>query len=1068
MLETAPVSAEEALQSLKKFQRRTVDYVMRRLYEDADNTKRFLVADEVGLGKTMVARGVIARTIERLWTTVKRIDVLYICSNQAIASQNINRLNVLGKHVLGKQTLALPTRMTLLPLQLIGSDGLGGNKVNFISLTPGTTFNLRSSTGVVQERALLFHLLQDLLELQQGFRNLLQVGVGTANWNWAIGEIRSDQLDKKLVANFRSEWIDSDLINELNELCYLFQDWSDHYPDQMTTRRNYIVGKLRGLLARACVKALEPDLIILDEFQRFTELLHGDHGAAILARDLFDYTDGEGNRARTLLLSATPYRMLTLSSDGGNEGSHYEDFLETLGFLFGSIRAEEVAEDLRQEIARFRRAMLSFPEAREEACAHRASIERQLRSVVARTERVSSTVDRDAMVDEPPLAVSVDAADLRSAASVATVARIVGAPEIVEYWKSAPYLLNFMRDYALKRALKAEAEKQPSAALLDAIKSTRPSCLNRRWIREYRPLVPTNGRMRTLMKDIFEDNLDQHLWVPPSLPYYGAGNSKAARPSKALVFSSWSMVPDAIAATLSYEAERRMGVKQAGMGYFDRQRPRPLQFRRSQGRLAGLRVLLLIYPSPLIARVADPLDIVAAHDEPLSYSEMRAALAKLLQPYLRELQAAGDASAEVETWEWAGPAVLDALANSSSGHWLERDDAFMASGDEDAWPDHVEALREAVREKRVAGAVPDEALELLVEVALGSPAICALRALHRISPELAWDDPDLLKATTLIAWGFRTLYNHHDTVALLRRGSGDRYWHSVVTQAARHNLQAVLDEYVHCLVESEGLADAEPSFRANALSEVIPRALSLHPSQIEVDDPQVRYGRLEIKKFTMRGRFAMRLADYRDEEGSAARLSGVREAFNSPFRPFVLATTSIGPEGLDFHPYCHRLYHWNLPNNPVDLEQREGRVHRYKGHAIRLNVAHEHAAALRGCGEAPADPWAAMFSAANSASGATTGLIPYWIYDGPVKVERRVPLLPYSREVTRLKWLKKSVAVYRLAFGQPRQDDLLAYLRDLDRELSAEDLEALQIRLEPPVAPGEDRLPGEVPAASDG
>jgi len=1051
MPETAPFSAEEALQSLKKFQRRTVDYVMRRLYEDADNTKRFLVADEVGLGKTMVARGVIARTIERLWTTVERIDVLYICSNQAIASQNINRLNVLGK-----RAFALPTRMTLLPLQLIGSHGLGSNRVNFISLTPGTTFNLRSSTGVVRERALLFHLLQDLVGPRQGLRNLLQVGVGTANWNWAIAEIPSDQLDKKLVADFRSRCINSDLINNLNELCNLFQDWRDHYSDRLTTRRNEIVGKLRSLLAHACVDVLEPDLIILDEFQRFTELLHGDHDAAILARELFDYTDSEGNRARTLLLSATPYRMLTLSSDGDSDGSHYEEFLETLGFLFGSIRAEEVAEDLRQEIARFRRMMLSFPEAREEACAHRASIERQLRSVVARTERVSSSVDRDAMVAEPSLAVSVDAADLRSAAAVAAVARIVGAPEIVEYWKSAPYLLNFMRDYALKRELKAEAEKQPSTALLDAIKTARPSCLNRRRIREYRPLVPTNGRMRSLMQDIFDDNLDRHLWVPPSLPYYGARNSEAARPSKALVFSSWSMVPDAIAAILSFEAERRMGVKQAGMGYFDRQRPRPLQFRRGQGRLAGLRALLLIYPSPLLARKADPLDIVAAHAEPLSYNEMRTALAKRLQPCLHQMQAAASPAPELETWEWAGPAVLDALANNRAGPWVEGNVGFISAGDEDAWrshedawPSHVEALRTAVREKRVDGAVPEEALDLLVDVALGSPAICALRALHRISPELGWDHPDLLTAATRIAWGFRTLYNHHDTVALLRRGSGDRYWHSVITQAARDNLQSVLDEYVHCLVESEGLTDSEPSIRVTELSKVIGRALSLHPSQIEVDDPHVRYGRLEIKKFTMRGRFAMRLADHRDEEGSAARLSGVREAFNSPFRPFVLATTSIGQEGLDFHPYCHRLYHWNLPSNPVDLEQREGRVHRYKGHAIRLNVAHEHAAAVRGCGETPADPWAAMFSAAKSASGVTSGLIPYWIYDGPIKVERRVPLLPYSREVTRLKWLKKSVAVYRLAFGQPRQDDLLTYLRDLDRELSSEDLEALQIRLEP-------------------
>ena len=125
-------------------------------------------------------------------------------------------------------------------------------------------------------------------------------------------------------------------------------------------------------------------------------------------------------------------------------------------------------------------------------------------------------------------------------------------------------------------------------------------------------------------------------------------------------------------------------------------------------------------------------------------------------------------------------------------------------------------------------------------------------------------------------------------------------------------------------------------------------------------------------------------------------------------------------------------------------------MHRYKGHAIRLNVAANHTAAVRGCGEAPADPWAAMFVAARAASPIDNDLVPYWICDGPVKVERRVPLLPYSREIARLKWLKKSVAVYRLAFGQPRQDDLLAYLRGLDKTLSTDEMKALQIRLEPP------------------
>lgn len=76
-------------------------------------------------------------------------------------------------------------------------------------------------------------------------------------------------------------------------------------------------------------------------------------------------------------------------------------------------------------------------------------------------------------------------------------------------------------------------------------------------------------------------------------------------------------------------------------------------------------------------------------------------------------------------------------------------------------------------------------------------------------------------------------------------------------------------------------------------------------------------------------------------------------------------------------------------------------------------------------------------------------LIPYWIYEGPVKVERRVPMLPFSREARRLEWLKQSLTVYRLTFGQPRQEDLLEYLHSLmGTAMPAEDLADLQIRLQ--------------------
>src|SRR2546423_609488 len=103
---------ETELAYLKDFQQLSVDTVFRRMYLDTSPTRRFLVADEVGLGKTLVARGVIARTINHLWDSVKRIDIIYLCSNSDIARQNVRRLTPTG--ISGA---SVASRITLLPLE---------------------------------------------------------------------------------------------------------------------------------------------------------------------------------------------------------------------------------------------------------------------------------------------------------------------------------------------------------------------------------------------------------------------------------------------------------------------------------------------------------------------------------------------------------------------------------------------------------------------------------------------------------------------------------------------------------------------------------------------------------------------------------------------------------------------------------------------------------------------------------------------------------------------------------------------------------------------------------------
>ena len=196
-------------------------------------------------------------------------------------------------------------------------------------------------------------------------------------------------------------------------------------------------------------------------------------------------------------------------------------------------------------------------------------------------------------------------------------------------------------------------------------------------------------------------------------------------------------------------------------------------------------------------------------------------------------------------------------------------------------------------------------------------------------------------------------------------------------------------------------------------------ALALHGADYEVRRID-KNGVPEEDPLRMRPRFAIRFADPRaSEDAQVDRATNVRASFNSPFWPFVLASTSVGQEGLDFHLYCHAIVHWNLPTNPVDFEQREGRVHRYKGHAVRLNAAYLHGpdALARAATTLGGD-----LRLGGSWRRGLTSLLgsQRWASED----RRYVPVLPWSRDSERRRLLEQLLASYRLAFGQPRQDDL--------------------------------------------
>ena len=73
-------------------------------------------------------------------------------------------------------------------------------------------------------------------------------------------------------------------------------------------------------------------------------------------------------------------------------------------------------------------------------------------------------------------------------------------------------------------------------------------------------------------------------------------------------------------------------------------------------------------------------------------------------------------------------------------------------------------------------------------------------------------------------------------------------------------------------------------------------------------------------------------------------------------------------------------------------------------------------------------------------------------YGPGVGIERHVPAIPLSQDEQRNEDLQRSLAVYRMVFGRPRQEDLLAYLVN---RVGPERLEALRGLLQIDLRPGD-------------
>jgi len=144
--------------SLTIFQQKAVCNAYHHLSRE-DGSGRFLIADEVGLGKTIIAREIIRRFLEN--TEKKSFTVVYICSSQLLARKNLRKLVPRG--VDSWKIKQFPySRLSLLPLNehLMNPNPQEekAKECYFYALTPGTSLNITQGNGTVEERMMLYLL----------------------------------------------------------------------------------------------------------------------------------------------------------------------------------------------------------------------------------------------------------------------------------------------------------------------------------------------------------------------------------------------------------------------------------------------------------------------------------------------------------------------------------------------------------------------------------------------------------------------------------------------------------------------------------------------------------------------------------------------------------------------------------------------------------------------------------------------------------------------------------------------------------------------------------------------
>jgi len=977
---------------LKPFQEATVQAALKALR--SPGAKRFLIADEVGLGKTVVAQHVIRRMMD-----AKKdgpLTVFYVCSNLSIASQNRTKLlQVLPKDE-RDSAMTEVDRLTLLPAEEPPTHPW----LRFFTLTPDTSVPMRKGRrrdGRQEERALIQALVE---RLWPGLAEELNTSFFKRGahvwWSTVLKYARKKASSVELQSAFRAavrlelglndgEWVKAK-ISALPEL--------------------EVIAHMRNALAGCAIDQISPNLVIFDEFQKFRDLLEDSENES--AARLVKRLRGDAGDTALLLLSATPYRPFSTRWEEAEGLSHHKELLDLVEFLCGGHAiAKQKRKDAEEAFSSLARELLKGTIDSDAARLARQKLEALLLPIMSRTERylIAESWDGHATTAVP---APISGADLRIYKHLAESFCAGDKTTAVHFWTSIPMPMQTMgARYTIWDRARAKAD----VSALEFTESERDVF--------QRPPTWPHPRLRALMK-VAPTSLLSLPWMPPTLPWWplkGPWADRNAQRGKVLVFSRFRATPQVIAAALSFELEAAT-LASGNLKYSDISARKLLQ-------ATGERSALLAYfhPSPTLARLGNPLHV------PGDFNASRAATRKQILTFLESVGVVVRVAPPRPLWR------IVARMEGRVGHW-----PWLRK----AWRDlYRENARKAdtpgaAQENRSAGLgrlldnwdeeanhplthVSPEELDSLTRLALSAPGVVLARALSRFWPEALTEEgiPSCLRTS----WnGLRTYFDQRWFMHVLG-GEERNYQRHLQRAVIDGNLEAALDEYFWLLTTLNGKEGAE-------LARELVTALQLHNSETAffgLNDKR--------RKFAVRSHAALpfieaKQASFKDGEQffeKTLRVDDMRKAFNSPFYPHLLATTSVGQEGLDFHAWCATIVHWDLTMNPVDMEQREGRVQRYGGLSVRRVLKDRLGERVFRALKTGESPWTILQTLADKKLSDPSGLSPWWVLPGAT-LDRLVFDMPASEQRERLAWLKEQRLLYRLVLGQPNQEDLLEVL----------------------------------------